>query len=219
MSRLTALFHHSYLLAATCSSARSRLYPTGPGPPGVPSPERTLSTEWKYQGATKAARGWTLEDTTALENAPTNAFIRGQPADASASGFASSRSAPGRFPRQRLSPCSLPTPELLRGDWKGPRELSCRRPFLWLGSRPGLPFAQPRLSVPRHTTRSAQPPAPCPGGPAAPTSSAGKRERCWWDWMSGFSAGGSRVTSRTGLDCNRRSFTVSTCWLAGQVTA
>lgn len=56
-------------------------------------------------------------------------------------------------------------------------------------------------------------------GPAAPTPSAGKCESCRYDSMSSFHAAGSRVTSRTGLDCNRRSFTVSTCWLAGQVTA
>lgn len=57
------------------------------------------------------------------------------------------------------------------------------------------------------------------GPPAAPTPSAGKCECCRYDSMSSFHAAGSRVTSRTGLDCNRRSFTVSTCWLAGQVTA
>lgn len=143
--------------------------------------------------------------------------------DVSISGFASLGSTPGLCLLWMLFSCSLATPELFLVDMKGPRELGSRWPFLWPGSRLGFPCvqywrsahlrSQDMLSTAQRQLNHTK------QGPAASTPSAGKCEHCWPDSMSSSSAADSRDTSRTGLDCSRRSFTVSTCWLAGQVTA
>lgn len=160
-----SLFKASSFITAICFQSPAAPLTAGAGLPGCPLPwgahpsrarSTHLSTEQKYQrGTTKTAQDWTLEDTTALENAPTNAFLRGH-ADASASGFANLCRAPELFPRQMpLSPQPAHS-RTAPGGLEGANEFSSRQPFLWLGSSPGFPCVQckrsarmPCRSVPR----------------------------------------------------------------------
>lgn len=50
--------------------------PYGSAP--FPAHSMDLSRMKILKGTTRTEQGWTLEDTTALENAPLNAFIEGQ---------------------------------------------------------------------------------------------------------------------------------------------
>lgn len=143
-----------------------------------------LSRTEILKAITKAAQDWTLEDTTALENAPTNAFIRGQSwpremCQVLALQTYAAHQDSSRFKSLSL-PCSLATSELLLVDRKGPSEFGSRWPFLWLGSTLGFPCVQykrsahtvwtcvPRIHYPRCTdslimpSRVQLPPPPQP---------------------------------------------------------
>lgn len=180
-----SLFKASSFITAICFQTPAAPLTAGAGLPGCPLPwgahpsrarSTHLSTEQKYQrGTTKTAQDWTLEDTTALENAPTNAFLRGH-TDASASGFANLCRAPELFPRQMpLSPRSLPTPELLLVDWKGPTSSAADSHFFGLGAARDSPVCNANdlpacraAAFPGYTIGSAQTAQSCPVGSGCP---------------------------------------------------
>lgn len=71
------------LAAGTILKAQSCQAPPSPGEHAFPAHAARFAAWFEYgaeisKGTIKTAQDWTLEDTTALENAPTNAFIRGQ---------------------------------------------------------------------------------------------------------------------------------------------
>lgn len=103
---------------------------------GAPFPVHAAHSWYRAEtakGTIKTAQDWTLEDTTALGNAPTDACIRGQlpTAHVPTCGFTNSSHA------KCFYPSSPALPELLLVDWKGWAQL--QRPHLWLGSRMGFP--------------------------------------------------------------------------------